>query len=61
MVWTWTEEGYWWKDDEVGTARQEPGGRPKKRSIDVMKEEMKLVDVREQDAEDGVRWRQMIH
>ena len=35
-------------------------GRPKRRFMDVVKEDMKLVGVREEDAEDRVRWRQMI-
>ena len=29
--------------------------------MDVMKEDMKLLGVREDDAEDRVGWRQMIH
>ncbi|KAF7646842.1 hypothetical protein LDENG_00181660 [Lucifuga dentata] len=35
-------------------------GRPKRRFMDVVKEDMKLVGVREEEAEDRVRWRQMI-
>ncbi|KAF7645989.1 hypothetical protein LDENG_00195280 [Lucifuga dentata] len=35
-------------------------GRPKRRFMDVAKEDMKLVGVREEEAEDRVRWRQMI-
>ena len=35
-------------------------GRPKIRFMDVVKDNMKLVGVREEDAEDKVRWRQMI-
>ena len=35
--------------------------RPKRRFMDVEKEHMKLVCVREEDVEDGVRWRWMIH
>ena len=34
-------------------------GRPKRRFMDAVNE--KLVGVREEDAEDRVRWRQMIH
>ena len=34
--------------------------RPKRRFIDVEKEDMKLVGVREEHGEDRVRWRQMI-
>ena len=37
-----------------------PRGRPKRRSMDVVKENMKLVCVRAEDAENGVRWRKMI-
>ena len=36
-------------------------GRPKRIFVNVVKEEMKLVDVREDEAEDRVRWRQMTH
>ena len=36
-----------------------PGGRPKKRFMDVVKKDMKLVVVRKEDAEDRVRWRRM--
>ena len=37
-----------------------PGRRPKRRFMDVVKEGMKLAGVREEDAEDRVRWGQMI-
>ncbi|KAF7651093.1 hypothetical protein LDENG_00116160 [Lucifuga dentata] len=37
-----------------------PRGRPKRRFMDVVKEDMKLVGVREEEAEDRVRWKQMI-
>ena len=36
-------------------------GRPKRRFVDAVKEDMKLVGVREEDAGDRVRWRWMIH
>ena len=36
-----------------------PRGRPKRRFMDEVKD-MKIVGVREDDAEDGVRWGQMI-
>ncbi|KAF3699483.1 hypothetical protein EXN66_Car015170 [Channa argus] len=36
-------------------------GRPKRRFMDVVREDMKLVGVSEEDAEDRVRWRHMIH
>lgn len=32
-------------------------GRPKRRFLDVVKEDVKLVVVREDDGEDGARWR----
>ena len=48
------------KDGEVGTARQDAWRRPERRFMDVVKEDMKLVDVREGDAEDSGRGRQMI-
>ena len=35
-------------------------GRPKRRFMDVAKEDMNIVSVREQEAEDRVGWRQMI-
>ena len=34
--------------------------RTKRRFMDSVKEDMKLVGVGEEDAEDGVRWRRMI-
>lgn len=43
---------------EVGGRR--PRGRPKRRYMDGVKEDMRSVGLREEDAEDGVRWRQMI-
>ena len=33
-----------------------PRGRPRRGMMGVAKEDMKLVGVREEDAEDGVRW-----
>ena len=35
-------------------------GRPKRNFMDVLKEDMKLVGMREEDAEDRVKWRWMI-
>ena len=35
-------------------------GRPKRRFMDAVQEDMKLFGVREEDVEDRVRWRQMI-
>ena len=35
-------------------------GRPKRRIMDVVKEDMKLVSVRQEDGEDRLRWRWMI-
>ena len=37
-----------------------PRGKPIRRFVDVMEEDMKLVGVREEDVEDRVRWRQII-
>ena len=37
-----------------------PRGRPKRRLMDVVKEDIKSVGVRGEDAEDRVRWKQMI-
>lgn len=34
-----------------------PGGGPKKRFMDVVEEDTRLVSMREEDAEDRVRWR----
>lgn len=36
-------------------------GRPKRRHVDVLKKDMKVVGVREEDAADGVRRKQTIH
>ena len=36
-------------------------GRPKRRFVDVVKEDMKLAGVREEDVEDRGRWKQMLH
>lgn len=36
-------------------------GRPKRRFMAVVKEDMKLTGVRLEDAEDRSKWRQMIH
>ncbi|XP_051814292.1 serine/threonine-protein kinase NLK isoform X2 [Acanthochromis polyacanthus] len=38
-----------------------PRGRPKRRFMDVVRVDMKVVGVGEEDAEDRVRWRQLIH
>ena len=35
-------------------------GRPQRRCMDVEKEDMKLVGMRKEDAEDKLRWRRMI-
>lgn len=35
-----------------------PGGRAERRLMDVLTEDMNAVGVREDDADDGVRWRQ---
>lgn len=40
--------------------RRRPSVKPKRRFIDVVKEDMKLVSVREEDAEYRVRWRHLI-
>lgn len=45
---------------KAGAVRQVQGGRAKGRSMDVVKKDMGSVDVREEDAEDRERWRQMI-
>ena len=37
-----------------------PRGRPERRFMNVLKENMKLVGVGEEDVEDRVRWRWMI-
>ena len=37
-----------------------PRGRPKRRFMDVVKEDMKLVGVREEDTGDRLRWKQLI-
>ena len=37
-----------------------PRGRPERRFMDVVKEDMKVVSVKEETAEDRARWRQLI-
>lgn len=37
-----------------------PRGRPKRRFMDLVKDDMRVVGVSEADAEDSVRWRQVI-
>lgn len=37
-----------------------PRGRPKRRFMDLVKDDMRVVVVSEADAEDRVRWRQVI-
>ena len=36
-------------------------GRPKRTFMEVIREDMQIVGVREEDAEDGKRWRRNIH
>ena len=36
-------------------------GRPKRRLIDAVKEDMAEVEVMEEDAQDGIKWRWKIH
>ena len=35
-------------------------GRPERRFLDVVKEDKRLVGVTDSDAEDGVKWKQMV-
>lgn len=51
------DKEYWEKDVEVAAARQEKSGRPQRRSMDVVKEEMKTVGVTGEDARDDPAWR----
>lgn len=48
-------EPKWLKTWQAG---MRPGGRAERRLMDVLTEDMNAVGVREDDAEDGVRWRQ---
>ena len=59
MVWKSAEEGqliYWLKDAQNGAIRKEEHMR----FIDMVKEDMQIVGVTEDDAEDRERWRMMI-
>lgn len=51
----WGKRCWGWK-----RASRKPGGRAEGRFMAVVKEDMKLVGVREQDAEDRLWWRQVI-
>ena len=44
----------------LGLPGRRTRGRPKRRFMDVVKEDMKLVGVTEEEAQNRVRWRQMI-
>lgn len=60
MVWTCVEERcwlYWEKDAEDGAARREE----KRRFMEMVREDMKVVGVTDEDTEDGKRWKWMIH
>lgn len=60
MVWTCVEERcwlYWEKDAEDGAARPEE----KRRFMEMVREDMKVVGVTDEDTEDGKRWKWMIH
>ena len=64
MIWTCPEER---ESEYIGRRMlsfelpgRRPRGRPKRRFMDEVKEDMKLVGVREEDAQDRVRWRQLI-
>lgn len=54
------------RDEEyVGKRTDPPGrrkkGRPKRRFAAAFQEDMWVISVTEEDAEDGVRWREVIH
>lgn len=51
----WVRRCWGWK-----RASRKPGGRAERRFTAVVKEDMKLVGVRERDAEDRLWWRQVI-
>ena len=56
MVWTCTEERWWGyreKDADDGSASKEKTGTPKRRC---MHDAMIVVEVMEEDAEDGIKW-----
>ena len=48
---------YWEKDAEDGVARKEETGRPKRRFMDVAREDMAMVEVMQEDADDRTKWR----
>ena len=55
VVWTCTEERYWENDDEDGVARKEETGKAKMRFMDAVREDMTVVEVTEEDAEDRTK------
>ena len=48
------------KDAEDGVARKEETGRPKRRFMDVVKQDMAEVEVTEEDTVDRRNWRKKI-
>ena len=66
VIWTCMEEigwVHWEKDAEDGTARKEEirRGRPKRRFMDAVREDMAVVEVTEEDTEDRTEWRWRVH
>ena len=51
---------YWEKDAEDGRARKEETGKAKRRSMDVVKEDIAEVGVTEEDTVDRNNWRRKI-
>ena len=63
MVWTCHKERLRVcrkKDDGNGVTGKEEKGRPKRRFLDAVKEDMEEVGVKETDIEDRKMWRMMI-
>ena len=63
VVWTFTEERRWVLERrilrmELPAKRKQ--GRPKRRFVDVVKEDMAEVEVTEEDTEDRINWRRQI-
>ena len=63
MVWPCAEEGglgyIGQKMLRMGLPGERKRGRPKKRFLDAVKEDMKVVGLTEEDARDRVKWKRM--
>lgn len=60
MVWSYAEEGCGVCQEKMEPQGRSRRGRPKRRLMDVVMEDMRVVGVEEEDAEDRAKWRRMI-